>query len=76
VKYIALFILLVFTCCAPLEVEHKGTVSLEVKVNLEQVLTYFEVKCTQDNPTATPEEINTCVSDRLDDFVTTLGLRA
>lgn len=57
--------------CGPYVVEHTGEVT--VKVTLEELATYFEVKCSVAN--ATPEEISNCVANSIKEFADIVGVK-
>jgi hypothetical protein len=67
-----IFTLLLSSC--GLDVEHKGTVEVEVKVSLDQISNYFEIVCEENNPNATRAEIVECVADSINDFITKTGI--
>lgn len=74
--YIALIAtpyLLLLPSCGPYVVEHRGTVKFEI--TLLGLSTYFETKCLEQNPNATPEEITSCIGQELQDFATQVGIQ-
>jgi hypothetical protein len=62
--------LALMVACGPYVIEHKGEVT--VKVTIEDLYKYFEIKCAIDK--TAPEEISNCISDSLKDFANIVGV--
>lgn len=70
-----LFVLmLLLTACGKIVIEHKGSVDINFNVDGIQMKDYFTTKCEQELMNPTPEELDTCVNDKLKDLLATLGI--